>query len=149
MKEVENFMSNKMFVFYLKVEKNYNPLVIKATDADTGVNSLLSYKILEERAKKYFAIDESTGAIRSITALDYEEQKRFRFNVRVTDRGTPRLSSDSLARVTIDVIDENDSPPSFERKVYHVVLLLPTFKDVLVAQVNASDPDVGIKTQLR
>lgn len=138
-----------MFVFYLKVEKNYNPLVIKATDADTGVNSLLSYKILEERAKKYFAIDESTGAIRSITALDYEEQKRFRFNVRVTDRGTPRLSSDSLARVTIDVIDENDSPPSFERKVYHVVLLLPTFKDVLVAQVNASDPDVGIKTQLR
>jgi protocadherin Fat 1/2/3 len=131
------------------LEKNFNPLVIRATDADTGVNSLLSYEILEERPKKYFAIDESTGALRTITALDYEEQKSFKFNVRVSDRGSPSLSSDSLARVTIVVLDENDCPPSFEKKVYSVVLLLPTFKDVLVAQVNASDPDVGIKTQLR
>jgi protocadherin Fat 1/2/3 len=137
------------FVSFKQVEKNYNPLVIKATDADTGVNSLLSYEILEERAKKFFAIDESTGALRSITALDYEEQKIFKFNVRVSDRGSPSLSSDKLARVTIEVLDENDSAPFFEKKIYNVVLLLPTFKDVLVAQVNATDPDVGIKTQLR
>ena len=131
------------------LEKNFSPLVIRATDADSGINSLLSYQILEDRAKKFFAIDESTGALRTLTALDYEDQSVFKFSVRVSDRGSPSLSSDSLARVTIHVVDENDSPPVFEKKVNSVVLLLPTFKDVLVAEVKATDPDVGIKTQLR
>jgi len=131
------------------LEKNFSPLVIRATDADSGINSLLSFDILQDKAKKYFAIDESTGAIRTITALDFEDQNKFEFNVRVSDRGTPSLSSDSFARVKIIVTDENDSPPAFEKKVYFVVLLLPTFKDVLVAQVKATDPDVGIRTPLR
>jgi len=45
-------------------EVHFSPLVIRAFDNDTGINSLLSYQILDETTKKYFSIDESTGAIR-------------------------------------------------------------------------------------
>jgi protocadherin Fat 1/2/3 len=144
------YISESAFVGSLVLtENNFSPLVIRATDADSGVNSLLSYQILEDRAKKFFSIDESTGALRTITSLDYEEQKRFRFKVRVSDRGSPSLSSDSLATISIDVLDENDCPPAFDKKAYAVILLLPTFNDVLVAQVNATDPDTANKTHLR
>ena len=106
----------------------------------------------------------------------------------MSDRGTPRLSSESLAmvrvlqyssnlddtparlsqhvsyqpiccppcllklnnfKVRIDITDENDSPPKFDRAEYTAVLLLPTYADVAVVQVNASDPDTGVDTVLR
>lgn len=69
--------------------------------------------------------------------------------MRVSDRGNPSLTSGSLARVTINILDENDSPPAFDEKTYLAFLLLPTFRDVVVTQINATDPDTGVKTQLR
>ncbi len=127
------------------VAKSHSPLVIKASDADSGVNSLLHYEILEAKASKFFAVDESTGAIRTIATLDYEQQSSFVFNVRVSDRGTPKLSSEVTARVEIEVMDENDSPPRFDQREYEAVLLLPTFRGVVVTTVNASDPDKALE----
>ena len=49
----------------------------------------------------------------------------------------------------IDITDENDSPPKFDRAEYSAVLLLPTYADVAVVQLNASDPDTGVETVLR
>ncbi|TRY62766.1 hypothetical protein TCAL_04907 [Tigriopus californicus] len=129
--------------------ESHSPLVIKATDADMGVNSLLFFEIMDETAKRYFAIDESTGAIRTIKNLDFEKKPWYEFYVRVSDRGHPRLASLSLAKVRINVIDENDSPPVFSQKQYTQVLLVPTFQDVSVIRVNASDPDQGIQSNLR
>ena len=131
------------------VSNTHSPLVIKATDRDTGINSLLYYEIMEEHARRFFDVDESTGAVRTVSALDYETQSSFEFNVRVSDRGTPRLSSESLAMVRIDITDENDSPPKFDHAEYRNVLLLPTYADVVVVQLNASDPDTGVDTVLR
>jgi protocadherin Fat 1/2/3 len=131
------------------VGENHSPLVIRATDADTGVNSLLFYQITDERARRYFTIDETTGAIRTVTSLDFETDQSFEFNVRVSDRGDPRLSSESMARVRIDVGDENDSPPKFDHAEYRTELLLPTYRNVAVVRVNASDPDAGVETELK
>ena len=120
---------------------NTNPLVIKAHDADSGLSALLLYEILEEHAKRFFSIDSSTGAIRTIKSLDYESQSFFEFNVRVSDMGKPRLSADTTANVRIYVRDENDSPPLFSKSEYTTTLLLPTFKNVSVIVINATDPD--------
>ena len=128
---------------------NSSPLVIKATDKDSGLNSLLLYEILEDHAKRYFTIDSSTGAIRTIMGLDYESQAFFEFNVRVSDMGKPRLSAETTANVKIHVKDENDSPPKFAQSEYSEVILLPTFANVSVITVNASDPDLDILSQLK
>ena len=125
------------------------PLVVKAVDLDSGLNSLLMYEILEDYANRFFTIDSSTGALRTIMKLDYESQSAYEFSVRVSDMGKPRLSADSTARVRINVVDENDSPPEFGKSVYDEVLLLPTFDNVTVVQLEATDPDLGLHTLLK
>lgn len=77
-----------------------------------------------------------TGAIRTVTSLDYESQPVVKFSVRVTDLGRPRLSSDTTARVTINVLDANDCAPVFTQAEYNASVLLPTYKNVAIAQVS-------------
>ena len=115
--------------------------MIKATDADSGLNALLLYEILEEHAKKYFSIDSSTGALRTISGLDYESQTMFEFRVRVSDMGRPRLSAETTASVRIFVQDENDSAPKFAEEEYFSLLLLPTFDNVTITRLSATDAD--------
>lgn len=69
-------------------------------------------------------------------SLDYETQPVVQFSVRVTDLGQPRLSSDTTARVTIKVLDANDCPPVFTHTEYNASVLLPTYKNVAIAQVR-------------
>lgn len=56
--------------------------------------------------------------------------------------GTPRLPSGSVAKVTVDVTDVNDCPPTFSQSVYEATVLLPTSRGVTVAALTASDPDL-------
>lgn len=56
--------------------------------------------------------------------------------------GTPRLPSESSARVTVEVTDVNDCPPRFAAAAHDVTLLLPTARGVAVATLPASDPDL-------
>ncbi|KAF6084027.1 FAT atypical cadherin 1 [Phyllostomus discolor] len=124
------------------------PLVIRATDADKESNALLVYHIVEPSVHKYFAIDSSTGAIRTVLSLDYEETSTFHFTVQVHDMGTPRLFAEYAANVTIHVIDINDCPPVFSKSLYEASLLLPTYRGVKVLTVNATDADSRAFSQL-
>ncbi|XP_060102406.1 protocadherin Fat 1 isoform X1 [Heteronotia binoei] len=124
------------------------PLVIRATDADRESNALLVYQIVEPSVHKYFAIDSSTGAIRTVMSLDYEETNIFHFSVQVHDMGTPRFFAEYAANVTIYVIDINDCSPVFSKDFYEATLLVPTYKGVKVAIVNATDADSRAFSQL-
>lgn len=55
--------------------------------------------------------------------------------------GKPRLTSEITAKVEISVIDVNDCPPVFSQTEYNVTLLLPTYQNVAILQVNATDRD--------
>lgn len=59
----------------------------------------------------------------------------------MSDLGKPRLSSEIAAKVQITVTDVNDCPPIFIENEYNVTLLLPTYQNVAVLQVNATDRD--------
>lgn len=126
-----------------------DPLVIKAQDADSEMNALLHYDILDILPRRYFQIDSNTGAIRTVRFLDHETYDKFTFHVQVSDLGNPKLTSETTARVDIFVSDVNDCPPRFSESVYNVTLLVPTYKNVGVIQVNATDPDSSESTTLR
>lgn len=126
-----------------------SPLVIKAEDRDSELNALLHYDIVETLPRKFFRIDSSTGAIRTVMNLDHEAQPEFDFHVKVSDLGKPRLSSETMARVKIMVTDVNDCPPVFLESEYNATLLLPTYQNVAVTTVSAVDPDSAEKTSLR
>lgn len=125
------------------------PLVIKAFDADSEMNALLHYDIIDILPRRYFQIDSTTGAIRTIRLLDHETYEKFTFHVQVSDLGNPKLTSETTARVDITVTDVNDCPPKFSQSIYNVTLLLPTYKNVAIIQVNATDPDSFESTKLR
>ncbi|KAG9335984.1 hypothetical protein JZ751_003383 [Albula glossodonta] len=125
-----------------------SPLVVRATDADRDAHAMLVYHIVEPFAHNYFAIDSSTGAIRTTTSLDYEQRKDFRFTVQVHDMGTPRLFAETAANVTIRVIDVNDCAPQFSKELYEATLIVPTYRGVQVIAVNATDADSGPNSKL-
>lgn len=118
------------------------PLVIKAKDNDSGQNALLHFDIVEYLPRKYFHIDSSTGAIKNIFILDYEKVPFYSFTVKVSDLGKPRLTSIRTARVEIKVVNVNDCAPKFERKEYNATLILPTYENIAVLRVNATDKDM-------
>lgn len=60
--------------------------------------------------------------------------------------GKPKLSSEIAAKVQISVTNVNDCPPVFTQNEYNVTLLLPTYQNVVVAQVNATDRDYDDST---
>ncbi|KAK0095182.1 hypothetical protein PV326_009029, partial [Microctonus aethiopoides] len=125
----------------LVLTNSSSPLVIKAEDADSELNALLSYDIVEDLPRKFFHIDSSTGAIRTIMVLDHETIPNFIFHVKVSDLGKPKLLSETTAKVMITVTDVNDCPPRFLKTNYNTTLLLPTYKNVAVIKVTAIDPD--------
>ncbi|GLV46452.1 kugelei, partial [Carabus blaptoides fortunei] len=140
----EGSVSEAAPVNSLVLTNRSTPLVINAYDADSELNALMNFEIIEALPKKYFHIDSSTGAVRTVRLLD-----RFVFHVKLTDRGKPRLSSESTAQVQITVNDINDCAPRVTHHVYNVTLLLPTYKNVAVIQLNATDPDSEASTTLR
>ncbi|XP_040169862.1 fat-like cadherin-related tumor suppressor homolog isoform X4 [Anopheles arabiensis] len=125
------------------------PLVIRARDDDSGLNALLHYDILDMLPRRYFHIDSSTGAIKTIMFLDHEKIPFFSFHVKVTDLGKPRLTSELTAEVRINITDVNDCAPAFSQSEYNVTLLLPTYANVAVLQVNATDEDSSENSTLR
>ncbi|XP_036407043.1 protocadherin Fat 1-like isoform X2 [Megalops cyprinoides] len=128
--------------------KDKTLLVIRATDADRDSNARLVYEIVELYAHNYFAIDSSTGAIRTIASLDYEQRSNFQFTVQVHDMGIPRLFAETAANVTIQVIDVNDCSPQFSLDVYQASVIVPLYNGVEVITVNATDADSGTNSKM-
>lgn len=117
------------------------PLTIKAIDLDSGINAMLHYDIVEELPRKYFHIDSTTGAIKTMLQLDHEQIPLFKFHVKVSDQ---HFTSESMAYVQIFVRNVNDNAPQFTKKEHNVTLFIPTYKNVVVTQMNATDDDEDI-----
>uniref|UniRef100_A0AAR2L2E2 FAT atypical cadherin 1a n=1 Tax=Pygocentrus nattereri TaxID=42514 RepID=A0AAR2L2E2_PYGNA len=146
--EFTGMVSESSPVKSVVLTKDSTPLVIRALDMDRDTNARLVYQIVEPFAHNYFAIDSSTGAIRTTTELDYEQRSIFRFTVQVHDMGIPRHFAERGANVTIKVIDVNDCPPQFSQDLYETAVLVPTYRGVEIITVNASDADSGPNARL-
>ncbi|XP_048032620.1 protocadherin Fat 1 isoform X2 [Megalobrama amblycephala] len=147
--EFTGFISESATVRSVVLTSQNVPLVVRATDADQHSNARLVYEIMEPFAHNYFSIDSGTGAIQTLSNLDYEQRKVFNFTVQVHDTGMPRLFAQNTANVTIQVINVNDCAPKFTQDSYETTLLLPTYKGVKVTTVKATDEDMLPNTKLR
>uniref|UniRef100_A0A671LFV9 FAT atypical cadherin 1b n=1 Tax=Sinocyclocheilus anshuiensis TaxID=1608454 RepID=A0A671LFV9_9TELE len=146
--EFTGFISESAIVRSVVLTSQNVPLVVRATDADQHSNGRLVYEIMEPFAHNYFSIDSGTGAIQTLSNLDYEQRKVFVFRVQVHDTGMPRLFARNTANVTIYVININDCTPKFTQDSYETTLLLPTYKGVKVTTVKATDEDSLPDTKL-
>lgn len=117
------------------------PLVLEAVDGDSSANAQRAFDVLEPAAAALFRVDATTGALMLASTLDYELATVHHFTVKVVDMGNPKLPSDSIAKVTVEVINVNDCPPTFERASYEATVLLPTAAGVSVLTIRATDAD--------
>lgn len=118
-----------------------SPLVVQAYDNDSVHNAVLAYAIVEESARHYFQIEPRTGAISLVKKLGFEKFSQMSFSVSVADHGLPSLKAATNAVVHIRYLPVNDCPPVFSLNKFRAILLLPTYPNVLVTRVTATDCD--------
>ncbi|XP_074505716.1 protocadherin alpha-3-like [Sebastes fasciatus] len=110
---------------------------IRAVDADSGYNALLSYHLSEPKGNNLFRIGTSTGEIRTKRRMSDNDLKTHPLVVLVSDNGEPTLS----ATVSIDVVVV-ESTADIQTPFRHVPMKEESFSDLhlylLIAIVSVS-----------
>ena len=81
---------------------------VRATDADYGNNSIITYSLLPSEYVPTFSIDPSSGNITVIGILDRENRSEVTLRINATD-GTFSVTSELFVIIT----DVNDNGPIF------------------------------------
>ncbi|KAF6082386.1 hypothetical protein HJG60_014643 [Phyllostomus discolor] len=121
-----------------------------ASDADTGVNALLTYRL---SASEYFSLEvpaneDQVKPLQLVLKkhLDREVASELLLVLKATDGGNPELTG--TVEVQITVLDVNDNAPVFDKAVYRVKLLENARNGTLVIRLNASDLDEGSNSHI-
>ncbi|XP_041779584.1 protein dachsous [Anopheles merus] len=142
---------------------NSQILQVSATDADTGNNARLTYKILgedhqrtgkstqpaspDEPVAEIFGIFPNSGWIYLRTKLDREVKERYNITVIVSDNGVPTLTA--TAHVIVTILDANDNSPIFAKSLYEFEIEENMRRGAMIGTVSASDSDAGINAVVR
>ncbi|XP_035583540.1 protocadherin alpha-12-like [Zalophus californianus] len=121
-----------------------------ASDADIGVNSLLTYRL---GLNEYFTLKIITKNDKSILpelvlrkSLDREETPQLNILLTSQDGGKPELTGS--VQIKISILDVNDNAPEFDKPGYKVVLFENVPNGTRVIQLNASDLDEGVNREI-
>ncbi|XP_061090060.1 protocadherin alpha-8-like [Conger conger] len=107
-------------------EVGYFVAKVRAVDADSGYNALLSYHITEPKGSSLFRIGSSSGEIRTKRRMSDNDLKTHPLVILISDHGEPSLS----ATVSIDVVVVEDGSE---------VGLQTSFKQLPVKEESFSD----------
>uniref|UniRef100_A0A3Q3VWP7 Cadherin domain-containing protein n=1 Tax=Mola mola TaxID=94237 RepID=A0A3Q3VWP7_MOLML len=118
-------------------EAGYFVAKVRAVDADSGYNALLSYHLSEPKGNNLFRMGTSTGEIRTKRRMSDNDLKSHPLVVLVSDNGEPSLS----ATVSIDVVVV-ESTADIQTQFRHVPIKEESFSDLnlylLIAIVSVS-----------
>ena len=118
-----------------------NALVVqvKANDPDLGSYGSITYEIIDGNQGDAFDINSNNGAIRiaSGKTLNRESVPEYSLLVKAVDGG----GLFSNTKVTVIILDENDSPPVFPHN-YSIGVYEPASSGDQVLRVEATDPDI-------
>ncbi|XP_017344235.1 protocadherin gamma-A11 isoform X28 [Ictalurus punctatus] len=127
-------------------------LTVKADDADWGLNSRVSYFLVDGELNgvplsSYISVNADSGVIYAAKSFDYEQLKCFKIQIKAQDGGSPAMSSSATLNIIIQ--DQNDNAPQVLYPVQTggsvVAEIVPRSADVgyLVTKVVAVDVDSG------
>ena len=126
---------------------NSEILQVIAFDADYPQGSQLRYVAVKHsptEGKSLFSLDEKTGVLKVVSALNAERQSSHEITVRVYDNersGTRRFSDTAIVKIT--VLDVNDSPPVFVASPRMVTAREDHVVGEKIATVLAQDADTN------
>ncbi|XP_053332006.1 protocadherin alpha-2-like [Clarias gariepinus] len=105
-------------------EAGYFVAKVRAVDADSGYNALLSYHITEPKGTNLFRIGTSTGEIRTKRRMSDSDLKTHPLIITVSDNGEPSLST--TMSIEVVVVENLDN-------------LQPSLRQVPVKEDNSSN----------
>uniref|UniRef100_A0A8C6RX97 Protocadherin gamma subfamily B, 2 n=1 Tax=Nannospalax galili TaxID=1026970 RepID=A0A8C6RX97_NANGA len=115
--------------------------LIKTRDRDSGENGEVYCHVLEK--SEFILKSSSKNYYKLVTAraLDREAIPEYNVTIAATDRGKPPLSSSVI--IALSISDVNDNAPIFHQASYFVHVAENNPPGASIAQVSASDPDLG------
>jgi len=134
-----------IYVIGIEENKGVNEKVttINASDEDdTGKNSQLIYHLIPlDYRTSVLSVNPQTGEIYSNVVLDHERQPQYSFQLTVSDRGDPPLSSDTS--LILNVGDLNDNAPRFLTSFYIFNVTRRSLIGTVLGTVSAVDDDLS------
>ncbi|KAI7793262.1 putative protocadherin-16 [Triplophysa rosa] len=112
---------------------------VQAEDSDSGPNGQLSFDLMSAGGQRTFGVDRSSGEIRLIGTLSYDNVPRYDLQVIAKDSGAPQLSTTFTLVVHIQV--ENAQGPVFDTMTYRVELKENSPLNTRFLQVRALNRD--------
>ncbi|XP_068615901.1 protocadherin gamma-A2-like, partial [Brachionichthys hirsutus] len=116
-------------------------VILSATDADEGMNGLVSYHFnrMSGGVAELFSLDENSGHLTVSGEIDYEENKIYEIGVQAKDQGGQSTST----KVIVDVMDVNDNAPVITLTSFSSVIPEDSPSGTTVAIINVKDVDSG------
>lgn len=110
-----------------------------ASDPDSGRAGSVLYRIVRSSMKGAFKIDETSGKITLVQALDYEKTKHLEIFVEARDDAKEPQYATTVVQVTVN--DVNDNAPEFLSLPRVLRVPVSTGQNELVYRVQAHDLD--------
>ncbi|KAM7000701.1 protocadherin-18b isoform 4-T4 [Tautogolabrus adspersus] len=120
--------------------------LVRVDDSDTGLNGEVVCRLHGHGHFRLQRTYEKNFMILTNVSLDREKRSEYSLTVIAEDRGSPSLST--IKHFTVQVLDDNDNPPSFEKSRYEVFKSENNSPGAYLMTVVASDPDLGTNGQV-
>ncbi|KAM4555290.1 protocadherin-18b isoform 3-T3 [Odontesthes bonariensis] len=120
--------------------------LVRVDDNDAGPNGEVVCRLHGHGHFRLQKTHEKNYMILTNVSLDREKRSEYSLTVIAEDRGSPSLST--IKHFTVQVLDENDNPPRFEKSRYEVFKSENNSPGAYLMTVVASDPDLGTNGQV-
>jgi protocadherin-16/23 len=118
-------------------------LKVTATDADTGENARVQYRINSGDDLGAFDIDQDTGVLVLRGSLNYEVTTSYQLVIQAADSSAPATRLSAFATVIVTVTDINEFPPNFPVFMYIEKIMENLRPGTYVFGAHANDLDKG------
>ncbi|XP_054424268.1 protocadherin gamma-B6 isoform X10 [Pteronotus mesoamericanus] len=115
--------------------------LFKTRDRDSRENGEVTCNLSRNIPFKIHSSSNNYYKLVTDGALDRERTPEYNVTITATDRGKPPLSSSTT--LTLHIADVNDNAPVFQQSAYLVHVPENNPPGASIAQVSASDPDLG------
>lgn len=120
--------------------------LVRVDDNDAGLNGEVVCRLHGHGHFRLQKTHEKNYMILTNVSLDREKRSEYSLTVIAEDRGSPSLST--IKHFTVQVLDENDNPPHFEKNRYEVFQSENNSPGAYLMTVVASDLDLGTNGQV-
>jgi len=111
------------------------------------VNSQMIYNIMSTEMRSVFNITPD-GEIFTRQGLDREKRTQYVFTVMLEEKRTSSKIIRTVSEIIVDVLDENDTPPKFEKDSYSEFVSENAPVGTVIAELRATDADTSANTDL-